>query len=146
MSTNQGNIGLQLDNAKAPCTVKSFPAWQTGIFYDTLCHRLTASPTLAVLQCGDPTGKVTAARATNSRTSIRPTGTSPTTRRADADLYPRGLLAMANAGPGTNGSQFFLVYSDSKLTPELHGVRHHRRQRPDDPRQDRRSRRRRRRR
>ena len=42
MSTNQGNIGLQLDNAKAPCTVNSFASLaQQGYFNDTPCHRLT---------------------------------------------------------------------------------------------------------
>ena len=57
MSTNQGNIGLQLDNAKSPCTVNSFASLaQQGYFNDTPCHRLTTSPSLAVLQCGDPTG------------------------------------------------------------------------------------------
>ena len=57
MSTSQGNIGLQLDNAKSPCTVNSFANLaQQGYFNDTVCHRLTTSPSLAVLQCGDPTG------------------------------------------------------------------------------------------
>src|SRR6476659_10318741 len=52
MSTNQGNIGLQLDNAKAPCTVNSFANLaQPGFFNDTPCHRLTTSEGLAVLQC-----------------------------------------------------------------------------------------------
>ena len=53
----EGNIGLQLDNAKAPCTVKSFASLaQQGYFDDTSCHRLTTTPNLGVLQCGDPTG------------------------------------------------------------------------------------------
>ena len=57
MSTDQGNIGIQLDNAKAPCTVNSFASLaQQGWFNDTPCHRLTTSPGLSVLQCGDPTG------------------------------------------------------------------------------------------
>src|SRR3989454_2402627 len=60
MSTNQGNLGLQLDNAKSPCTVNSFASLaQQGFFNDTPCHRLTTSAGLAVLQCGDPTGQGT---------------------------------------------------------------------------------------
>jgi peptidyl-prolyl cis-trans isomerase B (cyclophilin B) len=118
MSTNQGNIGLQLDNAKAPCTVNSFANLaQQGYFNDTPCHRLTTGG-LAVLQCGDPTGQGTGGPGyqfaneypTNQYQPDNPALQQPV-------LYPRGTLAMANAGPGTNGSQFFLVYQDSQLPP-----------------------------
>jgi peptidyl-prolyl cis-trans isomerase B (cyclophilin B) len=119
MATNQGNIGLQLDNAKSPCTVNSFASLaQQGFFSDTPCHRLTTSAGLAVLQCGDPTGQGTGGPGyqfdneypTNQFQPDDPKLTQPV-------LYPRGTLAMANAGPGTNGSQFFLVYKDSQLPP-----------------------------
>ncbi|TPG31730.1 peptidylprolyl isomerase [Mycolicibacterium hodleri] len=120
MTTSQGNIGLQLDNAKAPCTVNSFASLANqGYFNDTPCHRLTTSPGLAVLQCGDPTGKGTGGPGygfaneypTNQYQPDDPALQSPVT-------YPRGTLAMANTGaPGSNGSQFFLVYKDSQLPP-----------------------------
>jgi peptidyl-prolyl cis-trans isomerase B (cyclophilin B) len=120
MTTSQGNIGLQLDNAKAPCTVNSFASLaQQGYFNDTPCHRLTTSPGLAVLQCGDPTGQGTGGPGygfnneypTNQYQPDDPALQSPV-------LYPRGTLAMANTGaPGSNGSQFFLVYKDSQLPP-----------------------------
>ena len=46
-----------LNNAEAPCTVNSFASLaQKGFFDDTVCHRLTTTPGLGVLQCGDPTG------------------------------------------------------------------------------------------
>src|SRR3954465_8050214 len=118
MSTNQGNLGLQLDNGKAPCTVNSFASLaQQDYFADTPCHRLTSGG-LAVLQCGDPTGKGTGGPGyefaneypTNQFQPDDPQLQNPVT-------YPRGTLAMANAGPGTNGSQFFLVYKDSQLPP-----------------------------
>ena len=119
MTTNQGNIGLQLDNAKSPCTVNSFASLaQQGFFNGTPCHRLTTSEGLAVLQCGDPTGQGTGGPGyqfdneypTNQFQPDDPALQEPV-------VYPRGTLAMANAGPGTNGSQFFLVYKDSHLPP-----------------------------
>ena len=119
MTTNQGNIGIQLDNAKSPCTVNSFASLaQQNWFNGTACHRLTTSPELSVLQCGDPTGSGSGGPGyqfaneypTNQYQPDDPQLQNPVT-------YPRGTLAMANAGPGTNGSQFFLVYKDSQLPP-----------------------------
>jgi peptidyl-prolyl cis-trans isomerase B (cyclophilin B) len=120
MVTSQGNVGLQLDNAKSPCTVNSFASLaQQGYFNDTPCHRLTTSPSLSVLQCGDPTGQGTGGPGYEFANEY-PTDQYP---QNDPGLqqpvvYPRGTLAMANAGPGTNGSQFFLVYADSQLPPQ----------------------------
>ena len=118
MVTTQGNIGLQLDNAKAPCTVNSFASLTNkDYFNDTPCHRLTTGG-LSVLQCGDPTGTGTGGPGyqfaneypTNQYQPDNPALQQPV-------VYPRGTVAMANAGPGTNGSQFFLVYQDSQLPP-----------------------------
>ncbi len=119
MATDQGNIGLMLNNAQAPCTANSFASLAgQGYFNDTPCHRLTTSDSLSVLQCGDPTGQGTGGPGyefaneypTNQYQPDNPALQQPV-------LYPRGTLAMANAGPGTNGSQFFLVYKDSQLPP-----------------------------
>jgi peptidyl-prolyl cis-trans isomerase B (cyclophilin B) len=106
--TNCGTITMELDAAKAPHTVNSFAFLASKKYFDnTLCHRLTAYPTLSVLQCGDPTA----------------TGTgNPGYRFEDENLagatYPKGTVAMANSGPNTNGSQFFLVYANSDLPPK----------------------------
>jgi peptidyl-prolyl cis-trans isomerase B (cyclophilin B) len=119
MSTNQGNIGLMLDNAKSPCTVNSFASLaQQGFFNDTPCHRLTTSETLSVLQCGDPTGQGTGGPGYQFDNEYPTDQFQPDDPKLQEPVtYPRGTLAMANAGPGTNGSQFFLVYKDSKLPP-----------------------------
>src|SRR5699024_6350290 len=72
-------------------------------FDDTDCHRLTTEG-IFVLQCGDPTG-----------TGSGGPGYSFAGELDGSEPYPAGTLAMANAGPDTNGSQFFLVYDDSLL-------------------------------
>ncbi|CAN5311197.1 MAG: peptidylprolyl isomerase [Nocardioides sp.] len=102
LETSSGPIGLTLDATKAPCTVTSFLSLATqGYFDDTSCHRLTTSG-IYVLQCGDPTA-----------TGMGGPGYAFADELSDAgDTYPAGTVAMANAGPNTNGSQFFLCYDD----------------------------------
>ena len=119
LRTNLGAVPLVLDRAQAPCTVQSFVHLVRHRFYDhTICHRLTAYPTLSVLQCGDPSGTGEGGPGYRYRdelpTGLPPAPTDPTGARR---VYARGVLAMANAGPDTNGSQFFLVYGDSALRP-----------------------------
>lgn len=120
IATDQGNIGLKLANGESPCTVNSFVSLaQQGFFDNTRCHRLTVSQTLGMLQCGDPKGDATGGPGYEFANEY-PTDQYRTGDPAlnDPVLYPRGTLAMANAGPNTNGSQFFLVYDDSELPPE----------------------------
>ncbi|MFI9503091.1 peptidylprolyl isomerase [Nocardia sp. NPDC052566] len=104
LETSCGRMTLALDAAKAPRTVNSFAFLANESYFDhTKCHRLTTEG-IYVLQCGDPTG----------------TGRGgPGYQFSDENLagatYPAGTVAMANSGPNTNGSQFFLVYQDSRL-------------------------------
>jgi peptidyl-prolyl cis-trans isomerase B (cyclophilin B) len=109
ITTNLGVITVRLDTAHAPCTSASFAyLGARGFFAHSSCHHLLRGP-FWTLQCGDPTG----------------TGLGgPGYRFADEDLaklphgYPRGTVAMANFGAGTNGSQFFFVVQDSPLLPK----------------------------
>jgi serine/threonine protein kinase/cyclophilin family peptidyl-prolyl cis-trans isomerase len=117
--TNRGKIGLHLANNESPCAVRSFVSLAQQKFFDnTQCHRLTTSPGLSVLQCGDPKGDGSGGPgyqfADEYPTNQYPPG-DPALKKPV--VYPRGTLAMANAGPFTNGSQFFMVYRDSLLPP-----------------------------
>jgi peptidyl-prolyl cis-trans isomerase B (cyclophilin B) len=120
MVTNQGNVGLLLANNESPCTVNSFASLAQQKFFDnTQCHRLTASPTSSVLQCGDPSGDGTGGPGYQFANEYPTDQYKPDDPAAHQPvIYPRGTLAMANSGPNTNGSQFFMVYKDTQLPPE----------------------------
>lgn len=117
--TDRGRIGLELANNESPCTVSSFVSLAQQAYFDnTECHRLTTARALSVLQCGDPKGDGTGGPGyefANEYPTIQYPPGEPALQIPV--VYPRGTLAMANAGPGTNGSQFFMVYRDSLLPP-----------------------------
>jgi len=118
--TNQGHLGLMLANNESPCTVNSLASLIGQKYFDnTKCHRLTTSQDLGVLQCGDPKGDGTGGPGYQFANEY-PTDQYPPNDPGlqQPVLYPRGTLAMANAGPNTNGSQFFMVYKDSQLPPQ----------------------------
>jgi peptidyl-prolyl cis-trans isomerase B (cyclophilin B) len=108
IKTSQGDIGLELDGKKAPCAVNSFAFLAAKKYWNkSHCHRLSTSEGLKMLQCGDPTGSGSGGP-----------GYQFDNENTEGAKYTKGTLAMANAGPGTNGSQFFLVYGDSQLSPD----------------------------
>lgn len=107
VSTTAGDLSVSLDADGAPCTVNSFLSLaDQNYFDDTDCHRLTTEG-IFVLQCGDPSG-----------TGSGGPGYTFADEVDGSEKYPAGTLAMANAGPDTNGSQFFVVYDDSSLPPD----------------------------
>lgn len=140
LDTSAGPIGMELDRSVSPCTVNAieYLAGQ-GYFDGTVCHRLTTGNQLKVLQCGDPTGTgaggpgfqfaneyPTDETEQNLDTSQIPEDLPPEQADQFKQMllqqqppvnYQRGTIAMANAGVGTNGSQFFLNYGDSTLPP-----------------------------
>lgn len=109
LTLNGAPVVISLDGTAAACTASSWEFLAAADYFDdTICHRLTTSDTLGVLQCGDPSG----------------TGRGgPGYRFAEENLegaaYPAGTVAMANTGQqASTGSQFFIVHSDSVLPPE----------------------------
>ena len=104
--TPHGVIEVRMLTAEAPCTTFSFRFLASQGYYDrTHCHRLTLQ-FIFVLQCGDPTG-----------TGAGGPGYSFNDENLAGATYPAGTLAMANAGPNTNGSQFFFTWKDTTLPP-----------------------------
>ena len=104
LTTNEGPITISTDRAKTPCTINSFESLARQKYFDnTRCHRLVDSG-IFVLQCGDPTASGSGGP-----------GYSFPDELSGSETYPAGTVAMANSGPDTNGSQFFLVFADSPL-------------------------------
>jgi peptidyl-prolyl cis-trans isomerase B (cyclophilin B) len=106
--TNCGEIQIEADGINAPLTVISMNYLANkGFFDNSPCHRVT-NQGIFVLQCGDPSGKGFGGPAYTAPDENLPEGSG--------NIYPAGSVAMANSGPNTNGSQFFIIYEDnSKL-------------------------------
>jgi peptidyl-prolyl cis-trans isomerase B (cyclophilin B) len=105
MQTNQGSIEIELFDDDAPKTVENFKKLANDGFYNgVIFHRVIPD---FMIQGGDPTG----------------TGTGGPGYQFEDEFndhkVERGALAMANAGPNTNGSQFFIVTAEA--TPWLDG-------------------------
>lgn len=99
-------VTITMDRSKTPCTVNSFESLaKQGWYTNTKCHRLVDQG-IFILQCGDPTG-----------TGRGGPGYSFADELTGSETYPKGTVAMANAGPNTNGSQVFLVWEDTQLDP-----------------------------
>jgi cyclophilin family peptidyl-prolyl cis-trans isomerase len=107
IATSCGTVTVELFADESPFTANNFAFLAGQGFFDaTVIHRIVPG---FVVQMGDPTG----------------TGTGGPGYRFDDELeaakrrgYTRGTLAMANAGPGTNGSQFFICLDDVGLPPD----------------------------
>ncbi len=108
IKTNKGDIHLQLNPAEAPQTVNNFVALARDGFYDgVVFHRVEPR---FVIQGGDPTGTGRGGPGYkfNDEPVKRP--------------YKAGTLAMANSGPNTNGSQFFICLEDQPSLPGLYTI------------------------
>lgn len=107
--TNEGTIQIAMDPAAEVTDASMAYLAGQGFFNGTSCHRLTTQG-IYVLQCGDPEGTGRGGPGYQIPDENLP-GATP-------NNYPKGTVAMANAGPNTNGSQFFIVYQDTTLPPD----------------------------
>ncbi|HNP57746.1 MAG TPA: peptidylprolyl isomerase [Gordonia sp. (in: high G+C Gram-positive bacteria)] len=131
LDTNHGSLPITLDHASAPCNSAAIQSLASHGYYDgTDCHRLTRSENLKVLQCGDPTG--TGMGGPGWTTIDEPPtqlkkvpGTQDSMMGAGPVVYPRGTVAIANSNnpmmgrSNTGAAQFFIVWSDSQLSPDF---------------------------
>ncbi|KIA59433.1 peptidylprolyl isomerase [Nocardia vulneris] len=103
---NYGPVTLRLNRAgAAPCAVQNMTSLVAQRFYDqSQCWRLTDSARLGVLQCGDIFEVEKGGPGYQFPDEVDGTET-----------YPRGTVAMGNQGPGTNGSEFFIVHSFANI-------------------------------
>jgi cyclophilin family peptidyl-prolyl cis-trans isomerase len=119
ISTNFGDIGVQLANNESPCTVNSFVSLAKQGFYDnTVCGRMIDEPEGGTLLFGGPDADG------GGGAGYEFADEYPTNQyRADDPalkatvIYPRGTLATATNGPNTNGNQFFVVFRDAEIEP-----------------------------
>jgi cyclophilin family peptidyl-prolyl cis-trans isomerase len=103
IDTSAGQMTADLFVSDAPSTVNNFVFLARDGFYDgVIFHRVIKG---FMIQGGDPTG--TGRGGPGYRFNDEPVSRS----------YERGILAMANAGPNTNGSQFFVMHADYGLPP-----------------------------
>ena len=102
LDTNHGEIVIELDPTRSPLTVNNFVFLARDGYYDgVVFHRVIEN---FMIQGGDPTGTGTGGPGYKFRDEIEGHGS-----------YGRGTVAMANAGPNTNGSQFFICHTDVGL-------------------------------
>ncbi|OGZ08717.1 MAG: hypothetical protein A2942_04540 [Candidatus Lloydbacteria bacterium RIFCSPLOWO2_01_FULL_50_20] len=117
LKTSKGDITLRFASSDAPKTVENFVKLARSGFYDGVkFHRVIKD---FMIQAGDPLSKNDALA--DRWGSGGPGYTFPDEIKAESALYKkgykRGVLAMANAGPNTNGSQFFIMHQDYPLPP-----------------------------
>jgi cyclophilin family peptidyl-prolyl cis-trans isomerase len=106
LDTSCGKITIRLDQKAAPKTVNNFVFLARERFYDGLTFHRT-SPGF-VIQGGDPSGDGSGGPGYEFEDELPDDG------------YPAGAVAMANAGPDTNGSQFFIVTGDASFLPNAY--------------------------
>jgi len=110
LNTNCGEIVIEAFAKKAPVTVSMLSGLVTSKFYDqSICHRMIYSQSAALLQCGDPTASGYGGPQFQFNDENLP--------KAAINNYPAGTVAMANSGPNTNGSQFFIMAANTTLDP-----------------------------